>query len=71
MNSGALTLIACTPVLGAWIAVIVCHYRTKARRRRELAEWARLADGVSGLVEMDTDLDRAWGDEQEWIRRYR
>jgi hypothetical protein len=33
MNSGALTLIACPPLVA--------------------------------------DLDRAWGDEQEWIRRYR
>jgi hypothetical protein len=26
---------------------------------------------VSGLAELDAGLDRAWGDEQEWIRRYR
>ncbi len=71
MDSSLLTVIACTPVLGGWIAVTVCHYRLTARRRRECAEWARLAEGVSGLAEVDTDLDRAWGDEQEWIRRYR
>ena len=40
MNSRVLTLIACTPIVGGWVAVTVC-------------------------------LDRAWGDEQEWIRRYR
>jgi hypothetical protein len=71
MNSGALTLIACTPLVGGWIAVTLCHYRLAARRRRERAAWARLAERVSGLPELDADLDRAWGDEQEWIRRYR
>ncbi len=71
MHSSLLTVIACTPILGGWIAVTVCHYRLTARRRRECAEWARLAAGVSGLTELDAVLDRAWGDEQEWIRRYR
>ncbi|HEX9040863.1 MAG TPA: hypothetical protein VF838_07510 [Trebonia sp.] len=71
MGSSVLSLIACTPILGGWIAVTVCHYRLTARRRRESAEWAWLAEGVSGLAEVDADLDRAWDDEQEWIRRYR
>jgi hypothetical protein len=71
VDSSALTLIACAPVLGGWVTVTVCHYRSAARHRRERAEWARLAEGVSGLAELDACLDRAWGDEQERIRRHR
>jgi hypothetical protein len=26
---------------------------------------------LRGQPELDADLDRAWDDEQEWIRRYR
>lgn len=71
MDSSVLTLIACTPVLGGWIAVITCRFLSTARRKREHAEWARLAAGVSGLTALDADLDRVWGDEQEWSRRNR
>jgi len=71
MGFSVLTLIACALFAGGWAAVTVCHCRSTARRNRERAEWARLAEGVSGLAGLDGDLDRAWGDEQEWIRRYR
>jgi hypothetical protein len=64
-------LVACLPILGGRVAVTGCRYRLTARRRRERAEWARLAESVDGPAELDPDLDRAWGDEQEWIRRYR
>jgi hypothetical protein len=42
-----------------------------AAPRRDRAGWARLAESGSGLAELDVGLDRACGDEQEWIRRYR
>lgn len=66
-----LTVVSCALFAGAWIAVTVCHYRLTARRKRERAEWARLTETVPGLAELDADLDRPWGNEQEWIRRYR
>jgi len=66
-----LTVVACALFAGAWIAVTACHYRLTARRKRERAEWARLTETVPGLAELDADLDRTWGNEQERIRRYR
>lgn len=71
MGFSAPALIACALFAGAWIAVTVGHYRSRARRKRERAQWARLAQSVPGLPELDADLDRAWGEEQERIRRYR
>jgi hypothetical protein len=71
VESSVLILIACTPVLAGWVAVTVVHRRAQARSGRERAEWVRLAEGVSDLTELDADLDRAWGNEQERIRRYR
>lgn len=71
MSWSVLSLIASTPVLVGWATVTVCHFRSVARRERQHAEWAQLADSVSGLTELDADLDHAWGDEQERIRRYR
>ena len=71
MGFSAPALIAWVLFVGAWTAVTVGHYRVTARRKRERAQWARLAQSVPGLTELDADLDRAWGDEQERIRRYR
>ena len=87
MGFGVLPLSACAAVLAGWTALAACHYRAQTRRRRERAEWARLTEAewarlteaewarltesVSGLAELDADLDRTWGNEQEWIRRYR
>jgi hypothetical protein len=42
-----------------------------AAPRRDRAEWARLADSAWDLPELDAGLDRACGDEQERIRRFR
>jgi hypothetical protein len=71
MGFSVLTVAACALFAGAWIAVSVGRYRLTARRKRERAEWARLTGSVSGLAELDAGLDRARGNEQEWIRRYR
>jgi hypothetical protein len=66
--SSVLTMIACTPILAGWLGVCVCQYRSARRRRLDEAQWAGLA---SGLAELDAELDRAWAEEQERIRRYR
>jgi hypothetical protein len=66
--SSVLTLIACTPILIAWLAVYVYRSRATRRLRREQGEWTRL---TAGLSELDAELDHAWTDEQERIRRYR
>ena len=71
MGFGVLPPAACAGVLAGWTALTACHYRAQTRRRRERTEWARLTESVSGLAELDADLDRTWGNEQEWIRRYR
>ena len=71
MGFSVLPLAACAAVLAGWAVLAVCHYRARTRRRRERTEWARLTESVSGLAELDADLDRTWCDEQEWIRRYR
>jgi hypothetical protein len=68
VQSSVLTLIACTPILVAWLAVFGYRSRATRRRRREQAEWTWLA---AGLSELDAELDRAWTDEQDRIRRYR
>lgn len=68
MNSTVLTVIACSPIVIAWLAVCVYHCLAVRRRRRQHAEWARLA--VS-LADLDADLDRAWTAEKERIWRYR
>jgi hypothetical protein len=68
VQSSVVALIACTPILVAWLAVFAYRSRATRRRRREQAQWTRL---IAGLSELDAELDRTWADEQERVRRYR
>jgi hypothetical protein len=65
--SSVLTVIACSPILAGWAAVCVFQYLSLRRRRRQRAQWARLAATLTGL---DAELDQIWAAEQERIRRH-
>jgi hypothetical protein len=64
--STVLTAIACTPIVAGWLGVCVSRY-LPGRRRVHARQWTRIA---AGLSELDAELDRAWAEEQERIRRY-
>jgi hypothetical protein len=66
--SSVVTVIACAPILTAWLAVLVYRYQATRRLRREHEQWTRL---IAGLSELDAELDRSWTAEEERIRRYR
>ena len=68
MSSVALNVIVSAPILGAWLAMRGTRYLSLRRGRREQAEWERVRAGLSAL---DADLDRAWANEREQVRRYR
>ncbi len=63
-----LNLIACAPILTAWLAVCGTWYQSRRQARREQVEWEQLSPALSQL---DADLDRTWVAEEERIRRYR
>jgi hypothetical protein len=67
VSSVALNVIVSSPILGAWLALRGTRYLSRRRVRREQAEWERARAGLSAL---DADLDRAWAEERERVRRY-
>jgi hypothetical protein len=67
MGSSVLTVVACTPILAGWLAVCLFQCLAVRRRRRQDAEWTRLAAALSDL---DAELDHTWAAEQERMRRY-